>query len=319
MLQDARKTRQCAFAPGTSSNLKTQWKAYFLFCLFYKRKPVPASETDVCCYVEFLRRSFVSFQSVRNYLNGVKLLHAQFDEPFPEYASLSLRLTLKGAAKLMFREPNRAPPVTPSLLKQLRRTVDVSNPFEVTFFCCALFAFFALARKSSLIPKRSDCFDPILLPTRGDVRLTSFGLVLKLKASKCNQFGARCREIPLFRSTGSEICPVDWFRRMCTLVPTRGRCQPLFTVGTCRSFDFDLFSKYLKLFLSRNNLPVSNFTGHSFRRGGATAAFRAGLPGELIQYLGGWSSDCYKIYLQHDVSSSAGFVEAFSKWAHLQV
>ena len=41
----------------------------------------------------------------------------------------------------------------------------------------------------------------------------------------------------------------------------------------------------------------SQFRGHSFRRGGATWAFRNGVPGELIQIYGNWASDAYKCYL----------------------
>ena len=47
---------------------------------------------------------------------------------------------------------------------------------------------------------------------------------------------------------------------------------------------------------------ASRFTGHSFRRGGATWAFQAGIPGELIQICGDWSSDAYKQYLQFSMA-----------------
>ena len=58
----------------------------------------------------------------------------------------------------------------------------------------------------------------------------------------------------------------------------------------------------MSVFRSRlQRLGVSdsfNFRGHSFRRGGATWAFRSGVPGELIQVYGDWASDAYKIYLE---------------------
>lgn len=47
----------------------------------------------------------------------------------------------------------------------------------------------------------------------------------------------------------------------------------------------------------------SRFRGHSFRRGGATWAFRAGVPGELIQIYGDWASDAYKCYLEFSEDS----------------
>ena len=39
-------------------------------------------------------------------------------------------------------------------------------------------------------------------------------------------------------------------------------------------------------------------TSHSLRAGGATAAFLAGVPAEVIKILGHWKSDCYVRYLR---------------------
>ena len=47
----------------------------------------------------------------------------------------------------------------------------------------------------------------------------------------------------------------------------------------------------------------SRFRGHSFRRGGATWHFHAGVPGELIQIFGDWASDAYKCYLEFSEGS----------------
>ena len=45
------------------------------------------------------------------------------------------------------------------------------------------------------------------------------------------------------------------------------------------------------------------FSGHSFRRGGASWAFNNGVPGELVQAMGDWKSDAYKVYLEFSLSS----------------
>lgn len=41
----------------------------------------------------------------------------------------------------------------------------------------------------------------------------------------------------------------------------------------------------------------STFFGHSFRRGGATSLATKGVDDRMIQALGRWSSDCYKLYI----------------------
>ena len=43
----------------------------------------------------------------------------------------------------------------------------------------------------------------------------------------------------------------------------------------------------------------SQFSGHSFRRGGATFAHRMGVSPLLIKLMGDWSSDAYMSYIDH--------------------
>ena len=43
-------------------------------------------------------------------------------------------------------------------------------------------------------------------------------------------------------------------------------------------------------------LHSASFSGHSFRWGGTTSAFRAQVPGEIIQLEGDWASDAYLKY-----------------------
>ena len=65
-------------------------------------------------------------------------------------------------------------------------------------------------------------------------------------------------------------------------------------------------SKFIRTFrsvLSSAQVPgAKSFTGHSFRRGGASWAFQSGVPGELIQICGDWASDSYKRYLEFNMS-----------------
>ena len=41
-----------------------------------------------------------------------------------------------------------------------------------------------------------------------------------------------------------------------------------------------------------------DYTSHSFRIGGATAAAEAGVAPNIIQKLGRWKSDCFRIYIR---------------------
>eukprot|EP00854_Cymbomonas_tetramitiformis_P002853 gene2853-biopygen2795 len=46
----------------------------------------------------------------------------------------------------------------------------------------------------------------------------------------------------------------------------------------------------------RAGLHPEAYSGHSFRRGGATTAFRLQVQDSLIQAHGDWASECYKLY-----------------------
>jgi len=57
------------------------------------------------------------------------------------------------------------------------------------------------------------------------------------------------------------------------------------------------FDNKLAAVLRACGLDVSKYSGHSLRRGGATFALAAGVPGELIQAQGDWKTDAYKRYI----------------------
>jgi integrase len=61
------------------------------------------------------------------------------------------------------------------------------------------------------------------------------------------------------------------------------------------------FVRKFRELLARAQVPnAALYTGHSFRRGGATYAFRIGISGEVIQLMGDWKSDAYKRYIEFD-------------------
>lgn len=55
--QDLKHSQRSAYCAGTFSNLKTQFKAYFLFCHFFRLDHTPATRDTVCHYVQFISRT----------------------------------------------------------------------------------------------------------------------------------------------------------------------------------------------------------------------------------------------------------------------
>jgi integrase len=65
-----------------------------------------------------------------------------------------------------------------------------------------------------------------------------------------------------------------------------------------------VFVSHFRTCLGSAGVPnAPSFRGHSFRRGAASWAFSCGVPGELIQLYGDWSSDAYKLYLEFSLEA----------------
>ena len=257
--------------------------------------------------MQFLSRTLTP-ASIRNYLGGVHLLHLFTGAGYPFTNDFILTLTLRGIARnALHNHPLRALPVTPSILLTIFHVLECEgDPRASTLFCAFLFTFYLMARLANIVTKSANSFDPRRHLTRGDVAVTSHGLLATFKCTKTIQFGERRPHIPLLRIADSPLCPVSVYLRMIRLVPDC-RLSPVFLIScpkgliplTKRTF-VSSFRSYL---VAAGISNAQSFRGHSFRRGAATWAFRCGVPGELIQLYGDWSSDAYKLYLEFSLDS----------------
>ena len=280
---------KAAFAEGTSKNLKVQWRAYLLFCNFYGLKTIPATTETLCLYGQFLGRSFKSVESIRNYISGVKTMHLFLGIKFPEENLFQIDLVFKGLARIKKHTPNRALPMTPQILREIYTFLDMSKSDDITFWCLCLFMFFLMARTSNMVPNSVEDFDPSKQLIRQDVKVFQDVLVVLIKWSKTNQFGSRLLQVPLVAIPESVLCPVLAFKNM-----IRDK-------------------EKIKNLISKTGRDPQLYSSHSFRRGGCTWAFKAGVPTDLIQHHGDWLSDCYKRYLAFDFKEKLSVSEAMAR------
>ena len=302
--RDVRRTRKAAHASGTSRNLVTQWKAYFMFCIYFNLRPIPTSVETLCLYVEFLARSLAAYTSIQNYLSGVRTLHLRLGSPFPSIPSerYLLDLGLKGIQRTRIHIPHQAAPVSPSILLGIFNLLDVSKPVDAVFWSLFLFAFFTLARKSNLVAD--------LVTRRGrqvlrkDVSPSADGLLVIFYWTKTLQDRSRALHIPLVSIPGSPLCPVQAYLNMIRLVPA-APSKPAFVLPTSKSVravSYADFMLVLRKLVALIGLDPSKFSTHNFRRGGTTYAFQAEVPDTLIKAQGDWSSSAYLSYIDMSVS-----------------
>ena len=73
--------------------------------------------------------------------------------------------------------------------------------------------------------------------------------------------------------------------------------SPAFSYSSNKFICYDQFTAQLKRILSLSGLDPDLYSGHSFRRGGASFLFSVGASQLMVQVLGDWSSMVYTRYL----------------------
>ena len=296
--KEVTKSKRMAFAPGTRQNYLTQIFSFYAFCRFFCMPWLSVDGSILALYAQFLSRTFRSPESVRNYIHSVKKLYLILELPTKIFDDLDLKLTLRGISRLKKHVPKRAEPITPSILLEIHSLLDMSDQFHVVCWALFVIAFFSMSRKSNLVftPGKYSTNHMIL---RKHITVLEDCLILKFYSSKTIQFGKKVHTVPLVAIPGSPLCPLNSYISMCNVVKIPDSA-PAFCISHKQGFaplTYSNFQGFLRTVLSLLGYSSSKFSSHSFRRGGATWAFKNYVPGELIKDHGGWASDAYLLYL----------------------
>ena len=293
--------RSLAYAQSTRQTYTSFRDTYLRFCIYFGYTPVPADNLTIWRYTAFLSRS-VSSVSIPGYLSVVRILHLEASLPNPIGDNWILDTILRGIKRDHPVSRVQKLPITPDILRLIHSHIDLSSPIDVAFWSACLIAFFGFLRKSSLLPKSRDITSAPVL-SRKDVSFSDSGALLSIRHTKTIQFCERILQIPIIRISNSILCPVTALEKLMSLslgkqIPD---VAPLFSYPVS-DYQHDwithsVFVSKLRSVLSSCGLQASKFSGHSFRRGGATFAFTCGVPAELIKMHGDWRSSAYLRYI----------------------
>ena len=297
---------------STQKSYATHRKRYLEFCLQFGYQPVPVSQVVLQRYVAHLARN-LKYSSIRQYLNIIRLLHVEQGLPNPLQENQPLTLVLRGVRRTLGDTTARKLPITPQILLKIRSFLDWSNASHVTFWGAALAAFFGMLRRSNLIP--SPPFNRNKHLRRCDVIAFPWGLGLSIRWSKTIQFRERELLVPLPRLPGHPLDPVAAVLAVFRLHPKAPPEAPAFLdVQGLGQYTPATFTKVLKRCLGQLGIDSQAFSGHSFRRGGATWALHNKLPAEAIKILGDWRSDAYLAYVEIPLLSRVNLVSRLATY-----
>ena len=288
-----------AFADSTKKTYRVHRNSYLRFCNRLGYVAVPATSKTLCRYAAFLAKS-LKYNSVKQYLNFVRILHAEWDLPNPLENNFPLSCTLRGIRRNLGDAVMRKKPISPDLLKCILSQLNLDCSLDATVWAVNLCMFFGLLRKSNVMP---DKFMPDKHLRRCDVNFHQWGVALLLRWSKVNQFQGRNLTIPFARMKGNSLCPVLAIFNSFQLTANASPDGPAFlfkTNGQLKPMTSDVFLRRVRTCLSQAGICPDNISNHSYRRGGATFCYAIGLSAESIKMLGDWKSNCYQRYIDND-------------------
>jgi hypothetical protein len=204
----------------------------------------------------------------------------------------------RGIARQLGTPPNQKLPLTVPILAMFVKFLDMSLNSDLAFWSACLVGFYGLMRKSTLLPKSVFKSDMSLL--RSDVvNLCEDSFVLEVRHSKTIQFGQRVLQIPFTSCAVDALCPVRAL--LLHLISSRLLpSAPLFSyvdLGREICLTHSVFVARLRKLLKLCGYDPALYSGHSFRRGGCTLSFEAGLSLVDIKLRGDWRSHAFERYL----------------------
>ncbi len=159
------------------------------------------------------------------------------------------------------------------------------------------FCFYGMVRQSNVAPRLSHQYDSNKHTSRGCISFQQPGLVLSLPWTKTRQAGGKPLEIPLPNMSDKSICPVQAYKQLCKIQPTKSHNQPLLAAKSGKSLSYRLLNKWFKQALTMADLPTATISLHSLHRSSATIMAHAGVNLAHVKCHGDWKSSAFWVYI----------------------
>jgi len=281
-----------SLARKSIQSYKTALNRYVRFCKNFKLKPT-LTELNLRLFATFLATQ-VRPDTIRTYLSGLKFFASISGVTLDTENMPTLSYTMRGIrrANIVAKKAPKSP-ITMLHLQRILwflRNCELDTWERRLWWAACLLAFYGLLRSAEYCCLSKTSFYTASTLLLSDIRLSRDSIVITIRQSKTDPF--HVGQSVTVGPTHNEFCPVIAMR---AFLSTRGHTPgPLFVFR-----NHTLLTRLeLSNFLNQCFLGTSNISTHSFRIGGASALASVGVPVYVIQAIGRWSSDCFKIYLR---------------------
>lgn len=295
-----------AIEKSTRKNYATGARDYARFCHNHKLPLDPTPET-LSRYIAYTSQFIASGPK---YLSGARHFLKEFYPSFTEArASALVQATIRGSKKIRADPVKRKPPLRTSHLQLFVDTANVTQSYDDLLFATMMAcAFYGCHRMGELMQPGSKALrDWRKIIKRASLHFEPGYAGYKLPYHKGDQF---YQGTDMLFTTQKIANPVELLKQYTSLRDKlHGARSALFicengTVPTRSWFEAKFFG-----------LVGREFGGHSARAGGATYYAGLGLSDAIIQALGRWSSEAFKIYIRDNPTVRAAQQLAAQKQA----
>ena len=276
----------------TARNYSSALNSYLNFVKNHQFDVEPTTDT-LSFYTVYLSH-YLKPDSVDTYLSGIcQQLEPFFPNVRDNRKAILVRRTLDGCKRLRAIATTRKQALTIDNLNTVIEHYSTSSHHDDLLFVAQLIVgFFALMRLGELtFPDNKTIQNPAKLSKRTSVVSKTQSFQFFLPGHKADRF-FEGNNIVLMNSSDN----IDIFRHFANYLNSRDRLHPFSSPLWLRK-NGQIPTR--SFFIQRLRLHFdASIAGQSMRAGGATALAEQGVAPSLIQAIGRWSSDAFRIYVR---------------------
>jgi hypothetical protein len=300
-------------AINTRNTYGTGTRSYLTFTELYPTAiptPFPASDTGVCMWLTHLHRSNLKFTTIRVYLCALKSHHTDLDLECTFPRSHLVQRLYRGIKRVQGVSGNIKPrfPMTFAVLRELDRTVFPSTLLATDAFARLVRAVMWVAsaglfRIGELVVEnksaKPNAIDRLLCVRDLKVaQLQPLVMSIHLRASKTDVFRHEV-DVNIYNATALAALSTYLNARPTPLTPG----SALFCTADGHPLTRKQLLSTAAALLQRAGINTSQYSGISFRRGGATSLSSAGIQDHMLKTLGRWLGWSYTRYIETPIQS----------------
>lgn len=325
LIANAQLFLSLAIGDSTRQSYSSGVKSYLKFIDATGISPAfPASIETLCLWISFLAAPprQLKLGTCKVYLSAIINQHIErgFSSPLDNAPPMLQRILIGIKRWSAHNEQDiqikRKLPITTSMLRAMSPLLDRSKRGDALVLAMMWVATTAMLRISEFTTdnKNNDrllCMNQLSFITHDNKITDALNLhhgatdnikhaILHLKQSKTDPFRKGMNII---------IAATETIRALSTYIShcTRQRLNPhspLFSSSTGQPVGRYWFMKQVSTLLTATGYDTSQYTSHSFRKGGAVSLQHSGVEDSIIRSLGRWKSDAYHLYLRDPVQET---------------